>query len=401
MYLRMSRQALVEGVRAIVSFLRNIKSNPWFSSPRTLQEAFLRQDAYLVTREAATFGVRGGPIPYRLKTLIDRFKGLREPMMSCHVLKQLNYDMGVTDLIDEFGLADFRLYFPMTILAAGHFRQTGPHNHEDRVYEIMQVLELQLVKSNPSADPNRHFTLNELEDELGQALLKKYPVMSQLHCHASQPEAGKAWHIVHHSTIPSLQGSLAIGDINGDWAVGRCAVFGTQRIHGNLYGTFLGPTISFHNLMQRANQDHALHSNVAFPGNDFYVELDASDTISTEMRSWPQNRKLSELDPRKGQHHALGALLDAFFSVLDVLHFGRFIQRCHPIWRKVRRIDASVGLLMIPQEAPAESNIWYRIGLCRWKTKLRSVDTHGTRHAESDALVENDLEWRQTRGYWG
>ena len=255
----------IEGVHDMVRVLRALKADPWFSSLWTLQEAFLRQDAYVLTKEAATIGQSGHVTPTRLKDFIHLFEVVKSVMIESPALKQLDLGIGLVSLIDEFGFADFYLEFPMTLLAASQHRQTGPHNREDQVYGIMQVFDLQLGKSNPSADPTRQYTLSELEDELGQALLERYPVMSQMHCHASQPKSGKAWRMGHHSTIPRLHSNLFNGmnSLNGE--IEACASFGTQRIHGDLCGTFLGPTTSFSDLVGK-NQSAQFDSKTVFSG---------------------------------------------------------------------------------------------------------------------------------------
>lgn len=382
----------IDGVHDMVRALRAIKADPWFSSLWTLQEAFLRQDAYVLTREAATICHSGHAAPTPLKGFIQLFEVVKSVMIDSPALKELDQGVGLVSLIDEFGFADFYLEFPMILLAASQHLQTGPYNREDRVYGIMQVFDLQLGKSNPSADPTRHYTLNELEDELGQALLEIYPVMSQMHCHASQPDSGKAWRMGHHSTIPRMQSHLFEGMSSRNGEIEARASFGTQRVHGELYGTFTGPTKSFHDLLQNIKQ-HDSMAKPFFP--EFLIALDATHAITPEMRSWPWNEK----------QHELGALLDTSFPILEVLRFGKYAERDLSGLRHGKPVilnpKSSVGLLMVPQEARKEPVIWHRRGLCLWKTKLGSVNTPATQHVEGITPVEDDLEWSQTHGYWG
>lgn len=96
-------------------------------------------------------------------------------------------------MAEASGLAARAAEHPMAILAAAHRRTTQREN--DRVYGIMQIFGLQLGKSRPGTPTGRGdpFTLPELEDELGAALLHHYPVLSQLHVHARDAGAGRGW----------------------------------------------------------------------------------------------------------------------------------------------------------------------------------------------------------------
>lgn len=65
----------------------------------------------------------------------------------------------------------------------------------------MQVFGLRLGKSTPGADPARIFTLEELEDELGAALMESDPAMSQLYVHTIRPPLGKGWRVSRHFQV--------------------------------------------------------------------------------------------------------------------------------------------------------------------------------------------------------
>ncbi|KAK8074099.1 hypothetical protein PG994_004998 [Apiospora phragmitis] len=74
---------------------------------------------------------------------------------------------------------------PFSLLAASSRR--NPYSEVDRVYGIMQVFDLRLGKSAPEilaleekARKKIGFTLEELELQLAEALLLKYPIFSQL-----------------------------------------------------------------------------------------------------------------------------------------------------------------------------------------------------------------------------
>ena len=64
----------------------------------------------------------------------------------------------------------------MGLLTAAGNRTT--RHEEDRVYGIMQVFEFQLGNSASDIDENGSFSLEELNDQLGSALLEKHPILS-------------------------------------------------------------------------------------------------------------------------------------------------------------------------------------------------------------------------------
>lgn len=60
----------------------------------------------------------------------------------------------------------------------------------DRIYGIMQVFGLAL---GSSAEPDKDFTLNDLEDQLGEALNKINPVLAQSFVHLCDPRYNRRW----------------------------------------------------------------------------------------------------------------------------------------------------------------------------------------------------------------
>ena len=386
------------GAQEMVKVIQDIRVDPWFSSLWTLQEAFLRQDAVILSKDATTVGENEhGPCPLRLKDLIYFFEVVRSTFMESSSLKQLDVQLKLVSLIEGFGFANFYLEFPMNLLAASQYRETSPDRREDRIYGIMQVFDFRLGKSNPSADPNYHFTVAELEDELGKALLEKYPVMSQMHNHASQPALGKAWRMGHHSTIPRIQqhiftGTNPAGSGASFGEIKPCARFGTRDIDGNLLGSFSGVTASFHDLLQAIKEQHTLHKSLF---SNIYIALDTTAAVTPVMKDWPWNERQCEL----------GTLIDDALPELRILLFGEYNICDKPDNHNGKSVASktgwSLGLLLLLQEKQNKPIMWHRIGLCIWNFKESDMMVRSNGASESGCVTNKIIQWVYTQGNWG
>ncbi|KAI0548225.1 hypothetical protein F4679DRAFT_551677 [Xylaria curta] len=176
-------------------------SDPWFSSLWTLQEAHLRPDAKLLTREGKVWaydGIRGdGEVSIPLDSILVSIQATYDVVASGidglpSQRDRLHYDKLLAAL-ENSGLLSMNFHCPTSLLAMSAFRQVS--RKEDRVYGIMQVFDLRVGKSRPGADVQRDFSLEELEDELGAELNAADPMLGQMHVYASQPIPGKGWRI--------------------------------------------------------------------------------------------------------------------------------------------------------------------------------------------------------------
>ncbi|KAK8041593.1 hypothetical protein PG994_014600 [Apiospora phragmitis] len=92
---------------------------------------------------------------------------------------------------------------PFALLVASQHRTVRPQNQNDRVYGIMQIYDLKLGKSSPSHMGDRAYTLEELKDQLGAALVTKYPIASQLIFQSKDCPDWKAWRANSAMRLPS------------------------------------------------------------------------------------------------------------------------------------------------------------------------------------------------------
>ncbi len=213
--------------------LREMKTDPWFSSLWTLQEAFLCPAATILCRDGRyrdQFGrvgnsyVRSGllkdlvsrwnDIPSRLRRLerVEEFWGFKLDQREFGALVAEIGSIGFLDAVrwedQMFQIIEGNSRFdeilrvtanPFMLLAASHRRECSEQT--DRVRGIMQVFNLRLGESSPSAIPGKTYSLSELEDELGSALLQMYPISSQLMKQDRSCSPRKAWRVSAEMTL--------------------------------------------------------------------------------------------------------------------------------------------------------------------------------------------------------
>lgn len=88
---------------------------------------------------------------------------------------------------------------PLNLLVASGHRNTT--NGEDRVYATMQVFDLQLGKSAPSAG-SAEFSLEQLQRQLAAAIVAKYTLISQIVVQSEDCQTRNAWMIGPSLSIP-------------------------------------------------------------------------------------------------------------------------------------------------------------------------------------------------------
>ncbi|KAI4593805.1 hypothetical protein KJ359_008846 [Pestalotiopsis sp. 9143b] len=215
---------LSNGSKSLQAFYKD----PWFSSLWTLQEAFLRKDGRFLSRDGSfawhmdsldeiTFwDSRDGPAPiedlrtFCLAELTYVCQHLRPSVEANLAARGVEGDVDdsmaldaadILDFLDVSGLTALSRDNPMALYSAAVNRK--PSNTLDCVYGIMQVFNFRLGQSNPSVGADLEFTLLDLEDELGIALMNLSPVWSQSFRHVDWPrKRGKDWRVTRKATFP-------------------------------------------------------------------------------------------------------------------------------------------------------------------------------------------------------
>jgi hypothetical protein len=177
--------------RGIVRLL----GDPWFSSLWTLQEAFLRQDAYLLSSDPTLIE----------RSHVDQLCGLSDILVPCSSWRWFyNRIMaGLTDqgeaefdeadrAIRERGLNALSSQHEISTYIAAQRRTAS--REDDRIYGLQQVFRLRLGKTALNRTTVA-FNISELENQFGEALLLQHPVHSQMHVFASHVPAHNRWRI--------------------------------------------------------------------------------------------------------------------------------------------------------------------------------------------------------------
>jgi hypothetical protein len=212
---------LVDLILRINQSLDKLTQDFWFTSLWTLQEAFLSPHAAILCNDGWN-----SKIEYRrIKDLSINWNIINN-MLSIiptgdDISKDLSHKMEdlrqrITDKIGFLEAArgqDISFYNitaspagkgnPLSLLVASHHRTVRLENENDRVYGIMQVYDLQLGKSSPSHQKGTTYTLESLEDQLGAAIIEKYPIASQLIIQSEDCPNNKAWRVNSRMTLPT------------------------------------------------------------------------------------------------------------------------------------------------------------------------------------------------------
>ncbi|KAK8051742.1 hypothetical protein PG993_003127 [Apiospora rasikravindrae] len=218
-----------EWIKHVGERLGAMRSDPWFSSLWTLQEAFLSPKATLMCKDGTTLtNPPGSNGPRSMLDLVHRWNEIGARLDRIKDVEKLwgipldqNELVALQTQISAIGFLEsarqdamqFQFYEggrslgsladgmgnPLMLLAASHRRQCSEAT--DRVRGIMQVFDLQLGESSPNATPGKTYSLPELEDELGGALLQRYPISSLLIAQSRSCLPRKAWRISSDMTL--------------------------------------------------------------------------------------------------------------------------------------------------------------------------------------------------------
>lgn len=375
--------------------------DPWFSSLWTLQEAYLCPDALFITSSGEF--LNQGEVdnstsgrPFSLGDLTDLCEGWHRLVSGPALLPpNLSHDEAAVSRLKESlartGTIGLGLVIPTVLFAAAQHRKTGPDNVTDRVYGIMQVFGFRLGKARPGCDPKRQFTIQELEEELGEELLKYRPIMSQLHVFQFPPEAGTAWRPGRHST-PALQQLHFEESPSDKWDkslhdIEKMTVqtqLSTTRLAGVLWGHFQGRVCSFHKL-------HAIWKGIKSPWPPLaLLALDLADParISDARSAARGMRRIQDQLSLFGQCYPTAAVL------LMSKHDAKDPDK-GPWLRQ------ALGLLLVPLTLQTGAGntveVWRRLGICQWwldGISIQDPSSVRTLEGESD-------DWGMSSGAFG
>lgn len=360
-----------------IEFVKYLTADPWFSSLWTLQEAFLRPDAFIMTRNARESlweEKNAGKVMVTLRMVLDAVWVTWAVIGQTRFRDDIVFGPGwdsksIANLrrsIEESGLVQLYERCPTGLLAMAQYRQTGPDNTTDRIYGIMQVFDLRLGKSRPGADPGHDYTLDELQDELGAALMTKDPVLSQLHIYQSPTALGKGWRVNEHSR-PADWFEDVVRDFGYDSALSSnpshndlsMSQLSPIQLSGAVWCHIKGPAVPLGNL-----RDVWEDMGEKIQGT-YKVRLGINCPKPTRLRDM-QGRvseyMLKEISDLVSQHtRALVVLLGVCYSPSV-----RYRTNENPIIEHSPK--GAFGLVVTPYESVDAPNglVWRRIAICSW-----------------------------------
>ena len=373
-----------------------IFDDPWFSSLWTLQEAYLSETATFLS-QASGMAPYSRP-SYKPTSNMDLFMltGVCEDTKDA-LLTYKGLDTRIDRilyLIERSGLSVLGSPAqdnPAWLLySAASYRST--RDPLDRIYGIMQVYDLRL---GTSAEPNKSFTVTELEDQLGAALNAVSPIAAQSHVHTIPQQPDKTWRVGQKSLLPNPFNITTFHD-------SRCKIFfdKTQRPR------FQGQVCNVNRLAEfwteaSLLQDQLL-SNYRDPSTfmhySTYLYLDAivgSSSKDFALHDLPR----ASCDCHKCQQStvvekdAVKAFLGKFPQPLSdyrILFLGnKRVHRFVGPWKSLS-VLARAGILANNAEFNGKS-FWKRVGIVCWEKRVSVLPN------------ENDLDdlWHPFNDYIG
>lgn len=344
-------------------------ADPWFSSLWTLQETFLSPNAVILPSDA----MKNSIDLCLLRFISETLQAIMDALGFDDQTRRADEECGLGAMINRTGLLVCLEQDLMGLLTAAGNRTT--RNEEDRVYGIMQVFDFQLGTSAPDVDEDYDFSLEELNDQLGAALLAKDPIMSQMYTNKGKVEPSKGWRLNRNSIVPSGSKNFYHRK-RAKPAVERCVRLSCQRVNGSLWGRFSGPTMLFRRFAGRLLQD--------WPNAWFY----GSATLHLDR---------SILDECPHDHRATGLSHAAFLArhtpEVTILLLG---LQPEPKEKEEHHQASAVGLLLRPRSSsdlitnqPTTGNTWERVGLFIWRIVSERWEEEASRTDEPYKLLAN------------
>ena len=330
------------------------------------------------------------------------------------VCKRVKYLGDVRGMLNRRGLLALATRNPIALYNTAQYRKSSLD--WDRVYGIQQVFGFRLGASAPHVSNSRAKSFNRfvLEDQLGAAILVKYPVASQLHVFTEPVEEGRGWRVAASSNIPKLEIQRSIWDLTFE---DLCHV-STEKVKGQTWGFFRGHSCDFSDLSRawKHAHDNPTISEILGQQSPQQILLDTSlHTIADEdLKNRPEEpiwtivwSKRKEI-PRTNMQHRLGSGLNALIpEVFDgetptVLLLGSFDDGSQDPQAAEHSARYHVGLMVV-RIRRATNPYWKRLGFCIWQVGYgdRAIENDGSPHL---ALMRAKIPcagWEPLSGLFG
>ncbi|KAF2729343.1 hypothetical protein EJ04DRAFT_580709 [Polyplosphaeria fusca] len=382
--------ATLEELGGLVDDLVGFLGDAWFSSLWTLQEAFLRQDAFLLSRDGELFSVALSEKSWVSPDLLDVFSWGQLLCLSCAEkgarIPEPNLYMRALRAVESRGLNALATINAMAVYGAA--MQRTSILPEDRVYGIQQIFDMRLGKSALNHDLGRQFSLEELEDQLGVELMKMYPALSQFHIFTEPVPREKRWRINSCSIVPSWVSdhghSIWESSPGGD---APCLFWVQPSMYGEGCVKFRGSITPLARLLEAREKvfREELFGDLPVLHNMFRVVTDVAEELHDSpyqsgtgyhtLVKGPQQRRLQQWLVEKFPRRRLQVLLLGESSGDVYTYF--------------------LGLLLLRYG----SDTWMRLGVCQWDVSyLQISDVVSTQY---EYFSGGGSGWSRVQGEFG
>lgn len=358
----------------VLNLLDIMTRDPWFSSLWTLQEAYLRGDAKILSKEGdelersgydsvalASFTTAWAKIERAIRWAMKQFPRYLSSGTSRYmadILKQL----------ERTGL--LAIDNPVLLYSAASFRQAS--KEDDRIYGIMQVFGFKLGKS---IAPGTQYSLPELEVQFANALVAKSPVWAQLFVHTQSQPPGRHWCISQSVKLPeSLQFVVTAPK-------SQCSI--SMGSDGS--PVFFGQACTFRQIGRAWQETRLLPPRSTFWGSESETCLRPVQTIALDVCQFVEDNVPADLRRPGNELSDVMPKLTEFLMQTAGDYFSVFLLG------KLRSLvdddsiedegdsddeaeDASVGLLVHPISRNGGKRLWQRVGIAVW-ARLPMIDS--------------------------
>ncbi|KUI53582.1 hypothetical protein VP1G_00880 [Cytospora mali] len=360
---QLNSQRGVENLQSWHDSLSNFFSDPWFTSLWTLQEAFLRPDSFVVTRDNGIPLIDGKRC--RLHHILsdcwnwinrlDRLIRLdRLP------IDRVEYIRGLVSLVEHYGVRVLSTGSPMGLYAVS--ANKTPRDPLDKIYGIMQVFGLSL---GASIQPHRTWTLPELEDQLGASLNEADPVTAQAFVHLTDPPSLRSWRVSPKIWVDESR--LGLQDPRS-----LCTISFAEDASQALFDGPVARFTDFANFWRQASADRA-----TWKGLDVYFDLTEknrmhlpAEYLDTTLR-WPGWGKFSGDNGVGNINEMVANLSQMYGSTLCLLLVGQGVRSYS---FDPDRLTTYLGVFVAPQKLQGSETVWVRFGICLWEVVTDIMD---------------------------
>lgn len=332
-----------------IHVLQMLLQDPWFTSLWTLQEMFLRADATILSKTSEPIERKGGNgNPLGLANLIINCTSIYNTFtrQALDMRRALSPSFTkILDLIEKLGLYHGPWENSTLLFGAVKHRQT--REPKDRVYGIMQVYGFKL---GTSAQPDRDFTLEDLELQLAASHNAQSPISAQLFVHTRVIELGKCWRMDVESKLPYM---LQIVERDRESA---CDI--SSRKSG--LPTATGKACRMENIVEVWREASPGTTRSPASGRINAIQDIVLDATVFSLDNLPDDLQNLHLEDDRKQHDLGTLLVNTFGESIKVLLLGSLVDGVD------EDVELFAGLILVCRHL-GSTLCWQRIGVCLWE----------------------------------